>query len=105
MRNLDTNPGNQGPDILKILTGKKFFNRTRWTEEETSKFNVALRKYGRDWPKVSECVGTRNPSMCKLQGKKFRILYQEDPSSVDQDIYQLLTPKNFDNRRWSEEEH
>ena len=33
----------------------------RWTNEEQIRFVDAVRKYGRDWDKIAEAVGTRTP--------------------------------------------
>lgn len=37
----------------------------RWTDEEHTKFLDALRKYGKDWNKVHEHIGTRTSAQTR----------------------------------------
>ena len=42
------------------LEAEKPFSK-EWTDDEQHRFIDAIRKYGRQWEKVAEAVGTRSP--------------------------------------------
>ena len=45
-------------------------NQGRWTKEEHARFAVAYAKWGRNWRKISEDVGTRIPTQVKSHEQK-----------------------------------
>jgi SHAQKYF class myb-like DNA-binding protein len=47
------------------------FNVGRWSAEEHKKFMEALLKYGNNWNKVQEFIGTRNSTQARSHAQKF----------------------------------
>jgi SHAQKYF class myb-like DNA-binding protein len=47
------------------------FNVGRWSEEEHQKFMEALLKYGNNWNRVEEYIGTRNSTQARSHAQKF----------------------------------
>ena len=43
----------------------------RWTKEEHERFIEGIRKYGKNWKKVEEFVGTRNGAQIRSHAQKF----------------------------------
>ena len=42
----------------------------RWSSEEHEKFLHCMQKFGRDWPRIMEAVGTRNIESIRSHGQK-----------------------------------
>jgi SHAQKYF class myb-like DNA-binding protein len=76
----------------------------RWSKEECMAFDAALDKYGDNWPKIREMVGTRTRAQVmshaqKHYNKQKRIQLQqwqaEDEKRKEQEISQQLPPGQY----------
>jgi len=65
----------------------------RWTEQEHQKFIQAIKKYGKDWKKIKEEVGTRSAIQVRSHAQKyFQKLNKTDFMSNPKDIDELKNP-------------
>ena len=51
----------------------------RWTEVEHQAFLDSLRKYGKDWYRVEEAIGTRNSAQIRSHAQKFLYRMEKEP--------------------------
>lgn len=47
------------------LSSNSGFNQGRWSDAEHKKFMEGIEKYGKDWKKVEEHVGTRSSTQAR----------------------------------------
>lgn len=60
------------PSLDNQEESKEFNGKTgRWTKDEHIKFLEAIQKYGRNWRKVQEHVGTRSSTQSRSHAQKF----------------------------------
>jgi len=50
---------------------ESIYNTGRWSDDEHKKFMEALLKYGNNWNKVQEFIGTRNSTQARSHAQKF----------------------------------
>lgn len=53
-----------------------------WTACENEKFLEALEKYGKNWSKISQFVGTRTPAQAKSRFQKLSIRLQKETKGL-----------------------
>lgn len=81
-RSLKTNPGKKQlltPDVTQSIDDDtcsdescEEMDPTDWTDEERSAFLQAVSSYGKDFAKISRCVGSRSQDQCKVFFSKAR---------------------------------
>lgn len=81
-RSLKTNPGRKQlltPDVTQSVDDDtcsdescEEMDPTDWTDEERSAFLQAVSSYGKDFAKISRCVGSRSQDQCKVFFSKAR---------------------------------
>lgn len=49
----------------------------RWTKEECKRFEEALKKYGRNWRKVEDYVGTRSGTQIRSHAQKYFLKHKD----------------------------
>lgn len=60
-----------GPASASVKTDKNGARTGRWTREEHFRFLEALKKYGKEWKKVQQHVGTRSSTQARSHAQKF----------------------------------
>jgi SHAQKYF class myb-like DNA-binding protein len=71
-------PNEQASGPGKKLTG-------RWTKEEHQRFVDGLSKFGKNWKKVEEHVGSRTGAQIRSHAQKFfNRIQRENPSQMDE---------------------
>lgn len=61
----------------------------RWTKEEHERFVEGIRRFGKNWKKVEEFVGTRNGAQIRSHAQKFFLRIQREERSEDSDSKSL----------------
>ena len=56
---------------------KKHFNCGRWSTEEHQRFIEAIIKYGNEWKKIQNYIGTRTSSQARSHAQKFFIKFKK----------------------------
>ena len=85
---LEKNSELPGTDILSTL--QKVRAVSRWTDEERDKFVEAVRLHGKNWPKVTQQISTRDISQVRSYSTVFRNLCKKNPEISGMDILPLL---------------
>ena len=70
-------PSHPDSDILPHLMSYERAN-VNWTQEEHDKMLEAALKYGKDYSKISELVGTKTRSQCQAYKYRFVKILAED---------------------------
>jgi len=55
---------------IKEVKGNKF-NEGRWSKKEHQIFLEGLEKYGKNWKKIQDCVGTRSSTQARSHAQKY----------------------------------
>ena len=77
---------------------------SQWSEKEYSLLIEGLRKYGKNYSKVAEIIGTRNREACIYKSKLHLDKIRSDPSLYGADLLEILMPDKL-NVAWTEYEH
>lgn len=69
---------------------KEKVTKGRWTAEEHQTFLDSLRKFGKDWYRVEEAIGTRSSAQIRSHAQKFLNKLDKEPDSQYDDIKDIL---------------
>ena len=100
----------EGGDILKSIVIKKDADgstvQTTWSLEEKEKFIDGIRKFGRDWKKITQHVGeTKTVRQVYNQAYNMLGVLKKNPDLPHKDILAILeTPTDQAVRPWAEDE-
>ena len=97
----------------------RVLKKGRWTEDEHSRFLESLMKFGKDWEKIEEYVGTRDILNIRAHAQKFLsklVKFIEkgekrtgkDKDMTDEDIeiyYKVLAKKIHKSHKWMAEKN
>ena len=64
MKKFQKNSELPGADLLSTLTPRSM--KARWTKDELEKLFEGLRKFGKDWQKIADYVGSRDAISTRL---------------------------------------
>jgi SHAQKYF class myb-like DNA-binding protein len=81
------------------ITSQRGENTGRWTDEEQAAFIAGLRKYGKNWKKISQMVKTRSLTQIRTHAQKFfkkaakeRVLAEKNGDTASaENLEQLLS--------------
>lgn len=62
----------------------------RWTDAEHNRFIEALRRFGKDWYRVEEFIGTRSSAQIRSHAQKFCTKLEKDNCHDYDDILKIL---------------
>ena len=79
------NEGSQAARTGKVSKG-------RWTQEEHEAFLTSLRRFGKDWYRVEEAIGSRSSAQIRSHAQKFLQKLEKEPeeNSEFDDIKEIL---------------
>jgi len=90
-------PSNKDKNLFSTLVKPKDTNidssqkiTGRWTKEEHQRFIESLRKFGKNWKKVEEYVGTRSGPQIRSHAQKFFIRLEREVSLGGKNPIDLL---------------
>ena len=98
-------PNHPDSDILPHLMKLERAN-VLWSQEEHDKMLEAALKYGKDYSKISEFVGTKTRSQCQAYRYRFVKILDEDAENdwkelIDNHLEGLSSkPRNFSGDSW-----
>lgn len=75
---------------MSSTQAKEKASKGRWTGEEHRIFLDSLRKYGKDWYRVEEALGTRSSAQIRSHAQKFLNKLDKEPDSQYDDIKEIL---------------
>lgn len=75
------------------IKNKNTFANGRWTKEERTKFAYGLYKYGTNWKKIRQFIGTRNNIQLRSHAQKFLIKVKSSKALIEKGL-------NFSKLNW-----
>ena len=88
-------PGLARKRLIKMAHKQAGKNYGPWREQESAKFIKAVEKYGKDWKKVADYVGTRDYKQvqhyCRVKHNRLK----NDPNEKGQHILPILEIKRY----------
>ena len=72
-----------------------------WTEEESIKFNEAVRLCRKNYLKITEHIGTKTRHQVRQKILMFVNRYRRQPDTKVKDVYEILTKSKPDCENWS----
>ena len=82
-------------------------NTGRWTDEEHQRFKEALGKYGKNWKKIQEYVGTRSTTQTRSHAQKYFYKMGKDlnnPKETNPEVTLEVSIKNKPENKFRSEE-
>ena len=82
-------------------------NAGRWTDEEHQRFKEALGKYGKNWKKIQEYVGTRSTTQTRSHAQKYFYKMGKDlnnPKETNPEVTLEVSIKNKPENKFRSEE-
>lgn len=61
----------------------------RWTQEEHFRFLEALKKYGKEWKRVQQHVGTRSSTQARSHAQKFFVKLEKKKVTMEEFLGKL----------------
>ena len=65
-------------------------SKTYWSDSEKAKFNEALRKFGKDWKKTAEFIGTRNSNQVRNYACHYKDQLIKSTKQDNNDLLEIL---------------
>ena len=76
---------------ISVSNEQNSYNKGRWTLEEHKRFLSAIFKYGNNWMKVQESIGTRSATQTRSHAQKFFIRLRKNCEDEDCSTEELLS--------------
>ena len=89
--------------ITKRGVEKKLVSKFWWTKREHAAFLRAVKKYGKDWTRISEIIKTKNRIQCKSHGECLHKIHSEDKNHPHIDLLETLG-SGYTVERWTKKE-
>ena len=98
---LRTDPDHPDADLLPTL--EKTQDYRKWSDREHKAFIKAVRKYGKNYPMITNIVRTKNIERVREHVKILCNQIRADPKHPDSDLLQILNERAQIITEWTEE--